>query len=569
MNSDKAKKGYQRSPHRSLLKAAGYTDWEIERPWIGVANSYNAIIPGHVHLKTITEAVKAGIYAAGGLPIEFPVIGVCDGIAMNHEGMKFSLPSRELIMDSIEIMAKGHAFDGLVLVTNCDKIVPGMAMAAAKLNLPSVVISGGPMMAGTMKGRVLDLNSVFEGVGMKAAGKISDEELRDVEDNACPGCGSCSGMFTANTMNCMMEALGLALPGNGTIPAVDAARDRLAKDAGVAVMELVRAGIRPRDILTPQAFHNAVAADLALGGSTNSALHLPALAHAAGVDLPLDRFDELGRSVPHLCSMSPGGPYHIQDLHRAGGIPALMARLLAGGLARGECLTVTGRSVAENVASRKVRDDEVIRPLDRPYHAQGGLAVLKGNLAPLGSVVKQSAVAEEMLCHTGPARVFDGEEAATEAILAGRIRDGDVVVIRYEGPKGGPGMREMLTPTAALAGQGKDRTVALLTDGRFSGATRGAAVGHVSPEAASGGPIALVQEGDSITVDIPGRRLDLGISPEEWQAREAKRIPKEQAVESPFLNRYRRFVRSGVEGAVLDETPREDVCRKTPFGGKE
>ena len=569
MRSDQAKRGPARAPHRALLKAAGYTDWEIQRPWIGVVNAYNALIPGHVHLNRLAAAAKAGIYAAGGLPLEFPVIGVCDGIAMNHLGMKFSLPSRELIADSIEIMALGHALDGLLLLPNCDKIVPGMAMAAARLNLPALMVSGGPMMAGQYGGRDIDLNTAFEAVGRHAAGRCSDEELLEIEDACCPGCGSCSGMFTANTMNCLMEALGLALPGNGTIPAVNAARDRLAKDAGVALMELVRRGVAPRDLLTPEAFHNAVAADLALGGSTNSALHLPALARAAGVDLPLDRFDEVGRSVPHLCSMSPGGPYHIQDLDRAGGIQALLGRLLEGGLIHGECLTVTGRTVAENVASRKVRDDEVIRPLDRPYHAQGGLAVLKGNLAPLGSVVKQSAVAEEMLRHTGPARVFDGEEAATEAILAGRIQDGDVVVIRYEGPKGGPGMREMLTPTSALAGQGKDRTVALLTDGRFSGATRGAAVGHVSPEAASGGSIALVREGDRISVDIPGRRLDLQVSPEEWEARRKAWVPREQEVDSPFLNRYRRFVRSGVEGAVLDETPQSGACDGTPAGEKE
>ena len=472
-------------------------------------------------------------------------------------------------MDSVEIMARGHAFDGLVLVPNCDKIIPGMAMAAAKLNIPAVVISGGPMMAGSHKGKALDLNSVFEGVGKRAAGLINDKELRDIEDNACPGCGSCSGMFTANTMNCMMEALGLGLPGNGTIPAVHAGRVRLAKEAGRAVMNLVEKNIKPRDILTQEAFENAVAVDLALGGSTNTSLHLPAIAWAAGLKLSLDAFNTIGAKVPHLCSMSPGGPYHIQDLDRAGGIQALLGRLLEGGLIHGECLTVTGRTVAENVASRKVRDDEVIRPLDRPYHAQGGLAVLKGNLAPLGSVVKQSAVAEEMLRHTGPARVFDGEEAATEAILAGRIQDGDVVVIRYEGPKGGPGMREMLTPTSALAGQGKDRTVALLTDGRFSGATRGAAIGHVSPEAASGGPIALVREGDRISVDIPGRRLDLQVSPEEWEARRKAWVPREQEVDSPFLNRYRRFVRSGVEGAVLDETPQSGACDGTPAGEKE
>ena len=555
MNSDKAKKGYQRSPHRSLLKAAGYTDWEIERPWIGVANSYNAIIPGHVHLRSITEAVKAGIYAAGGLPIEFPVIGVCDGIAMNHEGMKFSLPSRELIMDSIEIMARGHAFDALVLVTNCDKIVPGMAMAAAKLNLPSVVISGGPMMAGMMKDRVLDLNSVFEGVGMKAAGKISDEELKDLEDNACPGCGSCSGMFTANTMNCMMEALGLALTGNGTIPAVHAGRIRLAKDAGRAVMTLVEKNIRPRDILTMEAFKNALAVDLALGGSTNTSLHLPAIAWAAGLELPLELFNEIGARVPHLCSMSPGGQHHIEDLWQAGGVEGLMARLLEKGLIKGDLITVTGKTVKENLQKAAVVNNDVIRPVEDPYHKEGGLAFIKGTLAPLGAIVKQSAVLPEMLVHEGPARVFDCEEDASKAILNNEINDGDVVVIRFEGPKGGPGMREMLTPTSAIMGQGKGATVALITDGRFSGATRGAAIGHVSPEAAVGGPIGLVEEGDIISIDIPAKRLDLKVSDEILAKRREKFIPKLQKVDSPFLSRYRAFVSSGVEGAVMREKP--------------
>ncbi|MCQ4762621.1 dihydroxy-acid dehydratase [Cloacibacillus evryensis] len=551
MNSDKAKKGYLRSPHRSLLKAAGYTDWEIERPWIGVANAYNAIIPGHVHLRTITEAVKAGIYAAGGLPIEFPVIGVCDGIAMNHEGMKFSLPSRELIMDSVEIMTRAHALDGLVLVPNCDKIIPGMAMAAAELNLPALVISGGPMMAGQHKGRTLDLNSVFEGVGQRGAGKIDDAALQDIEDNACPGCGSCSGMFTANTMNCMMEALGLGLPGNGTIPAVHAGRIRLAKDAGRAIMNLVEKNIRPRDILTIEAFKNAVAVDLALGGSTNTSLHLPAIAWAAGLELPLDIFNEVGAKVPHLCSMSPGGAHHIEDLWRAGGVQALMAQLLAAGLIDGETITVTGATTAENVAGAKVTDAEVIRPLEDPHHKEGGLAFMKGTLAPLGAIVKQAAVAPEMLVHTGPARVFDCEEEASAAIMANKINDGDVVVIRYEGPKGGPGMREMLGPTSAIMGQGKGGTVALITDGRFSGATRGAAIGHVSPEAAVGGPIGLVEEGDEISINIPEKRLDLNVAEEVLAERRRKFVPHVQEVDSPFLNRYRAFATSGVEGGVL------------------
>ena len=551
LNSDKAKKGYLRSPHRSLLKAAGYTDWEIERPWIGVANAYNAVIPGHVHLRTITEAVKAGIYAAGGLPIEFPVIGVCDGIAMNHEGMKFSLPSRELIMDSVEVMTRAHALDGLVLVPNCDKIIPGMAMAAAELNLPAVVISGGPMMAGQHKGRTLDLNSVFEGVGQRGAGKIDDAALQEIEDNACPGCGSCSGMFTANTMNCMMEALGLGLPGNGTIPAVHAGRIRLAKDAGRAVMNLVEKNIRPRDIMTVDAFKNAVAVDLALGGSTNTSLHLPAIAWAAGLELPLDIFNEIGAKVPHLCSMSPGGAHHIEDLWRAGGVQALMAQLLEAGLINGETITVTGATTAENAAGAKVVDSEVIRPLNAPHHKEGGLAFMKGTLAPLGAIVKQAAVAPEMLVHTGPARVFDSEEEASAAIMANKINDGDVVVIRYEGPKGGPGMREMLAPTSAIMGQGKGGTVALITDGRFSGATRGAAIGHVSPEAAVGGPIGLVEEGDEIYINIPEKRLDLLVSEAVLEERRQKFAPHVQEIDSPFLNRYRAFATSGVEGGVL------------------
>lgn len=553
MRSDSAKKGVERAPHRSLMKASGYTDWEIERPWVGVVNAYNAIIPGHVHLNRLAAAVKAGVYAAGGLPIEFPVIGVCDGIAMNHAGMKFSLPSRELIMDSIEVMAQGHAMDALVMVTNCDKIIPGMAMAAAKLNIPAIVLSGGPMLTGVLKGREVDLNTVFEAVGKRIAGTMTDEEVREVEDCACPGCGSCAGMFTANTMNCMMEALGLALPGNGTIPAVFAARDRLAKDAGRAIMALLEKDIRPRDILTEEAFRNAVAVDLALGGSTNTALHLPAIAHAAGLELPLEFFNTIGQKVPHLCNMSPAGPHHIQDLYGAGGVQAVMARLAEKGLIEGGGITVTGRTVSENLGKARVLDDAVIRPLDAPYHAQGGLAFLKGGLAPLGAIVKQSAVSEEMLRHEGPARVFDGEEAAFKAIRGREIKPGDVLVIRYEGPKGGPGMREMLTPTSSLAGMGLDRSVALITDGRFSGASRGAAIGHVSPEAAAGGPIALVREGDIISIDIPGKRLELLVDEAELERRRAEWKPWVQPVESPFLNRYRAVVTSGVTGAVLQD----------------
>ena len=554
MRSDKAKKGLERAPHRALMKASGYTDWEIERPWIGVVNAYNAIIPGHVHLRRIAEAVKSGVYAAGGLPIEFPVIGVCDGIAMNHVGMRYSLPSRELIMDSIEVMANGHAMDGLVMVTNCDKIIPGMAMAAARLNIPSIIISGGAMMAGVTKGgREIDLSTVFETVGKCIAGTASQDELLEVENAACPGCGSCSGMFTANTMNCMMEVLGLALPGNGTIPAVYAERDRLAKDSGRAIMHLVEKDIRPRDILTRKAFENAVAVDLALGGSTNTTLHLPAIAHAAGMELPLEIFNEIGARVPHLCSMSPGGPHHIQDLYRAGGVQAVMRRLDEGGLLHADCLSVTGRTAGENVSGARVLDRNVIRPLDDPYHAQGGLAFMKGTLAPEGAVVKQSAVDPEMLVHTGPARVFDGESAAYAAIEARRINDGDVVVIRYEGPRGGPGMPEMLSPTSALAGMGKDKTVALITDGRFSGASRGASIGHVSPEAAACGPIALVREGDLISIDIPAKRLDLLVDEAELARRRAEWKPFLQPVQSSFLNRYRKIVGSGTTGAVLSD----------------
>jgi dihydroxy-acid dehydratase len=553
MNSDNVKKGYERVPHRSLLKAGGFTDWEIERPWIGLVNAYNSIIPGHTHLNRIAEAAKNGIYAAGGFPLEFPVIGICDGIAMNHPGMKFSLPSRELIMDSIEVMAKAHGLDGLVLVTNCDKIIPGMAMAAARLNIPAIVISGGPMLAGRIKSGAIDLSNAFEAVGKYASKKMTDEELKEVEEIACPTCGSCAGMFTANTMNCMMEALGFALPGNGTIPAVYAARERLAKDAGRAIMTLVEKDIKPRDILTREAFENAVTVDMALGGSTNTALHLPAIAHSAGIKLSLDDMDEISRKTPHLCSMSPAGAHHIEDLYAAGGIQAVMARLAEGGLIHGNVLTVTTRTAEDNFKNAVVTDESVIRPLKNPYHAQGGIAVLKGSLAPEGSVVKQTAVAPEMLQHKGPARVFDCEEDASSAIRAGKIEAGDVIVIRYEGPRGGPGMREMLGPTSSIAGMGLGESVALITDGRFSGATRGASIGHVSPEAASGGPIGLVKEGDLIEIDIPARKLNLLVDEKELQARKSAFRPNVQKVDSPFLERYRHFVTSGISGAVLEK----------------
>ncbi|HOU32909.1 MAG TPA: dihydroxy-acid dehydratase [Synergistaceae bacterium] len=554
MPSDTAKRGAPRAPHRALLKAAGYTDWEIERPWVGVVNAANAIIPGHTHLGRLTEAVKAGVYAAGGLPLEFPVIGVCDGLAMNHAGMRYSLPSRDLIADSVEIMARAHALDALVLVTNCDKIVPGMAMAAARLDLPALILSGGPMLAGRHRGRPVDLSSVFEAVGAHAAGRMDPHELEALAEDACPGCGSCAGMFTANTMNCLMEALGLALPGNGTIPAVHAARERLAKDAGRQIMTLLERDLRPRRILTPGAFDNAVAVDLALGGSTNSALHLPAIAAAAGITLPLDRFDDIGRRCPHLCAMSPGGPHHLEDLDAAGGVRGVMARLAEGGLLDRQALTVTGLSVEENLHHRGEIDPRVIRPLADPVHPEGGIAVLRGNLAPEGAVVKQAAVAPEMRRHEGPARIFDGEEAASAAILGGEIRPGDVVVIRYEGPRGGPGMREMLTPTAALAGRGLDASVALITDGRFSGATRGAAIGHVAPEAAAGGPLALVREQDRIRVDIPARRLDLLVADDELARRRREGLPPPRPTESSLLERYRAAVSSAPRGAVL-ETP--------------
>jgi len=498
MRSDQAKKGFERAPHRSLFYANGLTQEELKRPLIGIANAFNEIVPGHIHLNKIAEAVKAGVRLAGGTPLEFNVIGVCDGIAMGHIGMHYSLPSRELIADSVESMVLAHAFDGLVLVPNCDKIVPGMLMAAGRVNIPAIFVSGGPMMAGRYRGQDIDLKTMFEAVGRYQAGELSAEELQELELAACPGCGSCAGLFTANTMNCLTEALGMGLPGNGTIPAVTGARIRLAKQAGMQIMTLVERDIRPRQIMTPEAFENAIATDMAVGGSTNTVLHLPAIAHDAGVDLPLDLFDKVSQRTPYLVKLSPAGPHHMQDLDEAGGIPAVMAELLQQNLIHRDALTVTGRTVAENLQAA-VRRTEVIRPLSEPYSPNGGIAILRGNLAPEGSVVKAGAVDPEMMRYRGPARVFDSEEAALEAILSRAIRPGDVIVIRYEGPKGGPGMREMLMPTSALAGMGLDDKVALMTDGRFSGATRGAAIGHVSPEAAAGGPIALVQEGDIMT----------------------------------------------------------------------
>ncbi|MBC7251390.1 MAG: dihydroxy-acid dehydratase [Anaerolineae bacterium] len=554
MRSDVVKRGVERAPHRSLLRALGCTDREIGQPFVGVINSYNEAIPGHIGLRQVADAVKAGIRMAGGTPFECNTIGVCDGLAMNHPGMKYSLASRELIADSVEVVAQAHAFDALVLIPNCDKIIPGMLMAAARLNLPAVVVSGGPMLAGYLDGRAVDLNDVFLAVGAVARGEMSEAELDRLERVACPGCGSCAGMFTANTMNCLTEALGLALPGNGTLPATHAGRVALAKRAGMQVMELLARDIKPLDILTPAAFRNAFAVDMALGGSTNSVLHLLAVAYEAGVQIPLHELNDYSAHTPHLCRMSPAaGGHHIEDLHRAGGIPAVMRRLLDGGLLEGEVLTVTGHTLAENLTSVVVGDEAVIRPLDAPYSSTGGLAILFGNLAPDGAVVKQAVVAPSMLQHTGPARVFDSEEEATAAIMAGQFEEGDVLVIRYEGPKGGPGMREMLTPTSLLSGMGVDDKVALLTDGRFSGATRGAAIGHISPEAAEGGPLAVVRDGDPIRIDIPNRALTLEIPEDEIARRLAGLPPWEPKVKSGYLRRYARVVTSASTGAVFQE----------------
>ncbi len=555
MKSDITKDGIGRAPHRALLKAAGYTDDEIRRPLIGVANSYNSIVPGHTELNKITEAVKAGIYMAGGTPVEFGVIGVCDGIAMGHEGMKYSLGSREIIADSIEIMATAHALDAMVMIPNCDKIVPGMLMAAARMDLPAIFISGGPMLAGRNPqdpSSKVDLISVFESVGKVRSGKMSEEELCEMENAACPTCGSCAGMFTANSMNCLTEAIGLGLPGNGTIPAVMSARVRLAKEAGMRILDLHKKGITPSKILSKEAFENALCVDMAMGCSTNTVLHLAALAHEAGMPLELDMINTVSDRIPHLCSLSPGGTHHIEDLNHAGGIYAVMKTLLAAGFINGDCLTVTGKTVAENTRSVKAYDIGVIRPVSDPYHKTGGLAVLFGNLAPSGCVVKQSAVVDEMLVHEGPARVFESEEEASEAILSGRIDKGDVVVIRCEGPMGGPGMREMLAPTSAIAGMGLDGHVALITDGRFSGGTRGAAIGHVSPEAMQKGPIAVVREKDRIAIDIPGKTITLQVPAEEIQKRLADWKQPAPKITKGYMARYARHVTSADKGAVLE-----------------
>ncbi|OCC15384.1 Dihydroxy-acid dehydratase [Dissulfuribacter thermophilus] len=552
MRSDRMKKGIERAPHRSLFKAMGYTDDEIRRPIIGIANSFNEIIPGHIHLRQVVEAVKAGIRLNGGTPVEFGSIGVCDGIAMNHLGMRYSLSSRELIADSVEVMAQAHPFDGLVVVPSCDKITPGMIMAILRLNIPAIVIAGGPMLTGNWRGKKVNLISVFEGIGEVKAGKLTEQDLCELENEACPTCGSCAGMFTANSMNCLSEAIGLSLPGNGTIPAVSAHRIRLAKATGMRIVELVKEGLTPRDICTPSAFKNAVAVDMALGCSTNTVLHVPAIAHEAGVDLSLDIFNEMSQKTPHLCNLIPAGPHSLQELHLAGGIQAILKELTSLGVIDTDAITVTGKTVGENIKGHEVRDREIIRPVDDPYHKEGGIAILYGSLAPQGAVVKQSAVAPEMLVHKGPARVFESEEEAYEAILGGKINKGDVVVIRYEGPKGGPGMPEMLSPTAAIVGMGLGKDVALITDGRFSGGTQGAAIGHCSPEAAEGGPIAFVQEGDLISIDIPARRLDLLVDEDEIKKRQSNWTPPEPRIKSGYLARYAKMVSSGAKGAILE-----------------
>ncbi len=545
------KKGATRLPHRSLLKSLGYTDEEISRPMIGVVNTANELIPGHMHLDSISKAVKAGIYMTGGTPQEYSTIGICDGIAMNHTGMKYSLASREIIADSIEAVSMAHPFDGMVLVTNCDKIVPGMIMAALRLNIPSIVISGGPMLAGKFRDRDIDLSNCFEAIGKHSAGEYDDEDMKSIEDDACPTCGSCAGMFTANSMNCLSEAIGIALPGNGTIPAVYSKRIRLAKIAGMKIMDLVKKDIKPRDIITGTAIKNALAVDMALGCSTNTILHLPAIANEAKVDFSLKLVNEISSKVPNLCKLSPSGKHHLEDLYAAGGVEAVMGELLKNGLIDGSSLTVTGQKVEANIADAKILDNEVIRNISDPYSKDGGLTVLWGNLAPDGCVVKRSAVDPAMHHHKGAARVFNSEEEALEAIIGGKIKSGEVIVIRYEGPKGGPGMREMLAPTAVIAGMGLDREVALITDGRFSGATRGAAIGHISPEAQNGGPIGIIEDGDMIEINIAENKIDLLISSEEWEKRMKKWSPPVPKITEGYLARYSKQVTSASEGAVL------------------
>ena len=554
MRSDIVKKGLERAPHRSLFYAMGYDAEELKKPLIGIVNSFNEIIPGHMHLNRIADAVKAGVYAAGGLPMEFNTIGICDGIAMGHSGMNYSLASRELIADSVESVVMGHAFDALVFIPNCDKIVPGMLMAAARLDLPSIFISGGPMLAGEFEGRAVDLSSVFEAVGAVKAGRLEEAKLERLEECACPGCGSCAGMFTANSMNCLCEALGMALPGNGTVPAVAARRLQLARAAGRQVLKLLQEDLRPSRIMTPTAFRNALAVDMAMGCSTNTILHLPAIAYELGITWKLEEVNTISDATPQLCLLSPAGPDRIADLDRAGGIPAVMKELTGNGLIATDQLTVTGRTMGDNLETAPLPDGAVIRTLKNPFRPQGGLAILFGNLAPEGAVVKQGAVAPEMLQSNLKACVFENEEEAVEAILAGKIVPGDAVVIRYEGPKGGPGMREMLSPTAAVAGMGLDKEVALITDGRFSGATRGASIGHISPEAMNGGMLALVQDGDHIKIDIPGRSLELVVAAEELNRRRQSLVLPPLKAKGGYLLRYASQVTAAGRGAVLQAT---------------
>ena len=555
MNSDRVMNGIQQAPHRSLFNALGFTEEERRKPLIGIVSSYNEIVPGHMNLDKITEAVKLAVAEAGGMPVVVPAIAVCDGIAMGHIGMKYSLVTRDLIADSTECLAKAHAFDGMVCIPNCDKNVPGLLMAAARVNIPTVFVSGGPMMAGRVDGHKTSLSSMFEAVGTVSAGKMSQEKLCEYEEKACPTCGSCSGMYTANSMNCLTEAIGMGLPGNGTIPAVYSARIRLAKKAGYAVMNLIEKNICPRDIMTKEAFMNAMAMDMALGCSTNTMLHLPAIAHEAGVDLNMEVANEVSSKTPNLCHLAPAGPTYMEDLNEAGGVLAVMSELVKKNLINTDLITVTGKTIKENLEGVRNLNPEVIRPIENPYMQSGGIAVLKGNIAPDTGVVKKSAVVPEMMVHEGPARVFDCEEDAIEAILGGKIVAGDVVVIRYEGPKGGPGMREMLNPTSAIAGMGLGSTVVLITDGRFSGASRGASIGHVSPEAAVGGPIALIEEGDIISIDIPNNSLNVKVSDEELAKRREKWQPREPKVNTGYLARYRELVTSGNRGAIL-EIPR-------------
>ncbi len=552
MKSDNVKVGVDKAAHRSLMKALGWTDSEMKKPVVGIVSARSEIVPGHMHLDTLVTAVKEGVYAAGGMPVVVPAIGVCDGIAMGHEGMKYSLVTRELIADSVECMAKAHAFDALVLVPNCDKIVPGMVMGALRVNVPAIVVSGGPMLNGVACGKKISLSDMFEAAGAVKSGKMTEEELLEYENNACPTCGSCSGMFTANSMNCVMEAVGFALKGNGTVPAVYSERIRLAKETGEMVMDVLRRDLRPRDIFTPEAFKNIIAVDMALGCSTNTALHLPAIAHEAGFALPLEYFNEVSEKVPNVCKLAPAGQHFMADLYQAGGVYAVMNQLLNAGLINGELTMVNGKTVKENVGKCVVKDSTVIRPMDNPYSATGGLAILKGNLAPDGCVVKRSAVAPEMLVNKGRARVFNSEDDSIKAILGGEIKPGDIVVIRYEGPKGGPGMREMLMPTASIAGMGLDKSVALITDGRFSGATRGASIGHVSPEAAEGGPIGLVEDGDIIAIDMTKYTIDLEVSDEELARRKAAYKPVVKPV-TGYLKRYAQLVTSADKGAIFKD----------------